>query len=895
MEKMLRKQASKPDAGFISHAWIQQRAGNMKPLAQAVETVIQVLGIDDADVARRKAFLEFTDEDAGRLRDLHEMLQILEPDFVDAFYAHLLAFDETRRFLPDVRSVDHLKRTQSSYFSSLTEGNYDQEYIHNRLRVGIAHQRIGLLPEWYIGAYSKYLCGLIPEIWKQLGNTHQAFIPTCLSLIKIVLLDMSLAIDTYIEADRQTIRSLKEYAEVVFTSIPDGLLVLSSKLAVLSANQAFLERFGFTSDSVQNRYLMDILTADGLRGRLLEVLATGVAQHNLSFMMGPVHSGERKPVRVTLTGIRLAEEEEEEEARLLLIVEDVTEEEKLRAAAVESERRFRDLAETAHDGIIMTGLDGNIAYFNRAAERMFGYRRHQAIKRPISTILPNPPACQLSGELRRTPLWEAQACRQDGTTVMVEGSSSVFEGSEGRFITYVLRDLTERKHFEDQLMHLANHDPLTNLPNRKFFRDRLAAKLNQTALDGHHLAVLFIDLNRFKQINDTFGHAMGDKLLIMVTERLSGCVRKDDILARFGGDEFVIASDGLTDRQDALLIAKKILDVLAQPFQIEDHEFFISASTGIAFYRLDATEADDLIRHADRAMYQAKGLGLGYQFYRSELESLSEQFNLENSLRKALERGEFLLHYQPKIDLATGAIIGLEALLRWMHPTSGMISPDQFISLAEETGMIVPIGEWVLLEACRQIKQWQREGFPVSVSVNLSARQFRHIAASVDMDGKSASGDIANCLVETVDRVLEETRIDPSCLELEITESILMQNLTTAVDTLHALNSKGIRISIDDFGTGYSSLSYIKRLPIDIIKIDKTFVRDITTDQDDAAIVSAIIAMARSLRLKVVAEGVETQEQFDFLRAQGCDAMQGYFFSKPLPADKILNLLQHKT
>ena len=350
----------------------------MKPLDQAVETVIRVLGIDDEDVARRKAFLEFTDADAERLRSLHEVLQTLEPDFVEDFYTHLLAFKETRHFIPDSYSLDHLKRTQTAYFSSLTEGRYDQRYIHNRLRVGIAHQRIGLLPEWYIGAYSNYLCGLIPEIWKQLGNTHQAFIPTCLSLIKIVLLDMSLAIDTYIEADRQTIRSLKEYAEVVFTSIPDGLLVLSSKLAVLSANQAFLERFGFTSDSVQNRYLMDILTADGLRGRLLEVLATGVAQHNLSFMMGPVHSGERKPVRVTLTGIRLAEEEEEE-ARLLLIVEDVTEEEKLRAAAVESERRFRDLAETAHDGIIMTGLDGNIAYFNRAAERMFGYRHRSQI------------------------------------------------------------------------------------------------------------------------------------------------------------------------------------------------------------------------------------------------------------------------------------------------------------------------------------------------------------------------------------------------------------------------------------------------------------------------------------------------------------------------------------
>ena len=499
----------------------------MKSLTLAVAAVIQVLGIDATNVARRKAFLEFTAVDVDRLRDLHETLQTLAPNFVDAFYAHLLAFEETRRFLPDAHTIDHLKQTQAAYFNDLTKGDYDQEYIHNRLRVGIVHQRIGLSPEWYIGAYGKYLCGLIPELWKRLGKNHEVFIPACLSLFKIVLLDIGLAIDTYIEADRQTIRSLKEYAEMVFTSIPDGLLVLSSRLVILSANRAFLLRFGLTPAAVQNRYLMDVLAADGLRGRLLEVMVTGVAQHNLSFMMGPAQGGERKPVRITLTGIRLAEEEEEE-ARLLLIIEDITEEEKLRAAALESERRFRDLAETAHDGIIMTEIDGKIVYFNRAAERMFGYRRNQAIKRSILMLLPDQPISQPSEELRRTPLWESPARRQDGTSFMVEGSSSVFNGSSGRFITYVLRDLTERKQFEYQLVHLANHDPLTNLPNRKFFKERLTAKLNQTILDGHYLAVLFIDLNRFKQINDTFGHAMGDKLLVMVTDRLAGCVRQDD-------------------------------------------------------------------------------------------------------------------------------------------------------------------------------------------------------------------------------------------------------------------------------------------------------------------------------------------------------------------------------
>ena len=858
----------------------------MKPLNEAVEAVVRALGLDDAAIVRRKAFLEFTDDDVARLRTLHEALQTQAPDFADAFYTHLLAFEETRALLPDAQTLERLKRSQAAYFDSLIAGDYGPEYIHHRLRVGVVHQRVGLAPQWYLGAYSKYLAGLLPELWQRLGKDPEAFVATCQALIKIVLLDMGLAIDTYIQADRQTILALKEYADIVFASIPDGLLVLSPNLIVLSANRAFLERFELTGKAVCGRYLMEVFAADGLRGRALEVLATGVAQHDVLFSMGPAGGDARKPVRVTLTGIRLAEEEEEEE-RLLLIVEDLTEEEALRAAALESERRFRDLAETAHDGIIMTDPQGKIAYFNRAAERMFGYRRNQALERPIGTVLPEPLSCQLDEGLQHTRVWETQGLRQDGTNFMVEGSSSVFEGSTGRFITYVLRDLTERKQFERQLVHLANHDPLTNLPNQKFFRERLGISLDETALNGEQLAVLFLDLDRFKLINDTFGHALGDKLLLMVAERLAGCFRKGVILARLGGDEFVVLLQGLSGTQDAALVAQKIMDTFAHAFQLETHEVFVSASIGIAFYPSDAIDAGNLIRCADNAMYQAKEQGQGYQFYRPDLENLpSERLTLENSLRRALGRDELRLYYQPKVDLASRAVIGLEALLRWAHPVRGMIPPDQFIPLAEETGLIIPIGEWVLRAVCLQIKAWQGEGAPpLPVAVNLSARQFRQFSASGEATG-------IHDLVETIERVLEDTGVDPSCLELEITESILMQNLSTAANILQALSAKGMRIFIDDFGTGYSSLSYLKRLPIDTIKIDKSFVGDIMTDPDDAVIVTAIIAMAHSLRLKVVAEGVETQEQFDFLLERGCDAMQGFFFSKPLPAEDIFPLLR---
>ena len=866
----------------------------MRSLNESIAIVVRTLGIDEAAVARRKAFLEISDADVACLQTLHASLQGRTPDFVDAFYSHLLSYEETRRFIPDPHVLEHLKQTQAAYFDSLTAGDYGQDYIHHRLRVGVAHQHVGLAPEWYLGAYSKYLAGLFPEIWQRLDANPEAFIATCQALIKIVLLDMGLAMDTYMQANSQTIQTLKEYADVVFASIPDGLVVLSPNLTILSANRDFLKRFGLTEAIVHGACLTDVLVADGLRGRALEVLATGDAQHDLPFSMGLVGSSERKPMSVTIAGIRLAEEEEEEEeARLLLIVKDLTEEEKLRTAALESERRFRDLAETAHDGIIMSDSEGQIVYFNRAAEHMFGYRRNQVMARPITIVLPELFSDQLEERRRRTAVWEALGKRRDDTVFMVEGSSSAFKGAKGEIITYMLRDLTERKQFENQLMHLAHHDSLTNLPNRKFFRERLGISLNEATLKGEQLAVLFLDLDRFKLINDTLGHTMGDRLLLMVGERLAGCFRRGDVLARLGGDEFVMLLQGLSEIQDAALVAQKIQVALSQPFQLEEHEVFAAASIGIALYPSDATDADSLIRCADCAMYQAKEQGAGYQFYQPELEGLSaERLVLENSLRKAMERGELLLYYQPKVDLANGTVIGLEALLRWAHPTKGMISPDQFIPLAEETGLIVPIGEWVLRTACLQIKDWQQKGILIPVAINLSARQFRHLSTvSETREGNHREGHAERGLVETIDKVLSETGVDPSSLELEITESILMQNISMAANILQALSGKGMRIFIDDFGTGYSSLSYLKRLPIDTIKIDKSFVRDITTDQDDAAIVATIIAMARSLRLKVVAEGVETREQFDFLLEHGCDAMQGYLYSQPLAAEDIPLLL----
>jgi len=389
---------------------------------------------------------------------------------------------------------------------------------------------------------------------------------------------------------------------------------------------------------------------------------------------------------------------------------------------------------------------------------------------------------------------------------------------------------------------------------------------------------MLLDIDHFKMVNDTMGHEAGDELLRDIGRRLQVCVRESDTVARFGGDEFGMVLGNMADPRDAIFVAQKMLDSFAPPFFVGGRELFVGPSIGITIYPLDSVDLDALTKNADSAMYHAKAQGRNnFQFYSAELTARAQsRLDLETSLRRALERREFLLHYQPKFSLDTGAMTGVEALIRWQHPELGMVSPQDFIGIAEESGLILPIGEWVLREACQQVRQWHDEGLgQVKLAVNLSTRQFRH--------GR---------LMETLAGVLAETGFDPRNLEFEITESVLMESSTAVSEVLAGLKTMGISISVDDFGTGYSSLSYLKRFPIDALKIDRTFVRDIPADQDDAAIVRAIIAMARSLRMKVIAEGVETAEQQQFLRAEGCDEIQGYLSGRPVPPGEFRQMLQ---
>ncbi len=430
-------------------------------------------------------------------------------------------------------------------------------------------------------------------------------------------------------------------------------------------------------------------------------------------------------------------------------------------------------------------------------------------------------------------------------------------------------EIAERRLADQRVVHMAHHDALTGLPNRTLLADRVGQAIARAHRSGGKLAVLFLDLDRFKNVNDSFGHAVGDLLLTAVAARLTASRREEDTVARLGGDEFIVSIPDVAGADEAETVAARILADLAKPFKVAGHELHADGSIGIALYPQDGDTAETLMRNADTAMYHAKESGrANYQFFSAQLtERVSRRLSTETNLRRALERGEFSMHYQPLVHLATGRLDGAEALLRWPQTDQRLVSPSEFIPIAEDTGLIVPLGEWVLLEACSQAQAWQAQHPGLRIAVNLSARQFRQ-----------------RNLIGMIEQVLGETRLAPGLLELELTEGMLMHNVEETALILERLDEIGIRLAIDDFGTGYSSLSYLKRFPIHTLKIDRSFVRDISTDPDDAAIVTAIVAMARSLNIRVTAEGVETPEQATFLSSLNCDMAQGFHFGRPMPA-----------
>jgi diguanylate cyclase (GGDEF)-like protein len=486
----------------------------------------------------------------------------------------------------------------------------------------------------------------------------------------------------------------------------------------------------------------------------------------------------------------------------------------------------------------------------------------QAIERGRLTHLP--PNCLLTS--------------REGHQVFIEDSVATIRDGSGLTSGPVLvfRDVTVARALAEEIEHLAEHDTLTNLPNRLLLNDRLNHALTQASRKTSIMAILFLDLDNFKHINDSLGHPTGDKLLRSVAELLQKCVRTPDTVSRQGGDEFVLLLHDVQHAEDAAITARRILRAMNEPHSIEGHEFHVTTSIGISVYPEDGLDAATLLKNADTAMYQAKESGRqNFRFFKPEMNVKAvERQSMEEDLRRALERNELALHYQPIVNLESGIITGAEALLRWTHPTRGSVSPSQFIPVAEDSGLILPIGAWVLREACTQAKAWEDAGLrPIEVYVNVSALQFR---SEGFLDGLTAS--------------LDETGLSPKSLVLELTESVLMERAKLGMPSLKMLREKGVQVAVDDFGTGYSSLSYLRRLEVDSLKIDQSFVREITTTPDDTTIVSAIISMGRSMKLRVIAEGVESAEVLAFLRAQNCTEAQGFYFSRPVPADQFAKL-----
>lgn len=559
-------------------------------------------------------------------------------------------------------------------------------------------------------------------------------------------------------------------------------------------------------------------------------------------------------------------------------------------ALFEEKERAEVTLNSIGDGVMSIDVWGHVTYLNVVGESLTGWSREEAAGRPLAEVfrlidatsrqaVPNPMmlAIKQNKTVGLTP--NCVLVRRDGVEAAIEDSAAPIHDRRGHVTgaVMVFHDVSAARALSARMAYLAQHDSLTDLPNRILLKDRLTQSMALANRHRRKLAVLYLDVDRFKHINDSLGHAIGDRVLQSVAHRLLTCVRSSDTVSRHGGDEFVVLLADETHARDAIVSVDKILLALAAPHRIEQHDLSITASIGIAIYPDDGTDADTLMKHADFAMLHAKDSGRNnYQFFKPDMNVRAlERQAIEVGLRQALEQQQFVLHYQPKMNLETGAIVGVEALIRWRHPQRGLVAPSHFIPVAEECGVIVPINRWVMREGCRQARVWQEAGLPaMRIAINASAIELR-----------------SKDFVAGVRAILEETCLEPRYLELELTEAFLMQESKSTAGVLQQLKDMGVRLALDDFGTGYSSLSYLKRFPIDTLKIDQSFVRDVTTDADDASIVRAVISMGKSLQMQVVAEGVETREQLGFLREHGCPEGQGFYFSHPVVAGEFGQLL----
>lgn len=674
------------------------------------------------------------------------------------------------------------------------------------------------------------------------------------------------------------LRASEEHFRTLFEQATDGILVTNAQGRFVDANSAVCRQFGYSRDEFLNLSLPDIITPDDMQ-RLSPEIAR-LENGNVARSEWHVR---RKDGSVFIAEVAA---KQLPNGNLQGILRDVTDVRKTLVDLNESEERLRLALEAAHMGTFDVDMTTMRLHWSRGHEELWGYKPGEfdgSFAAFAARVHPDDlPVIQAQidhcTESRESFTQEFRVVWPDNSIHWIAslGEFTYGEGHQPQRMHGVAIEVTERKHNEARLNYLANHDALTGLPNRTLFYDRLQQALIDADRNHRLVAVVFLDLDRFKNINDSLGHEIGDELLRSVSERLLGAVRRGDTVARLGGDEYTLILAGISQIDEAARIAQKILDVFTQPFHLAERELFVGASLGVTICPIDSRNIGELLRFADIAMYRAKELGRNnFQFYASEMTiKATDTLTLEHELRRGFENNEFLLHYQPIVD-RQGKCIGAEALLRWQHSQPGLMSPEEFIPLAEETGLILPLGDWVAHEACDQAQAWRRLTDEVfHIAINVSPRQFRQPG-----------------LEQSIETILRDTGLDHHALNIEITEGMLMQQEVQSQEMLRRLGDQGITFSIDDFGTGYSNLSYLKRFPISYLKIDQTFIRDVTTDPNDAALVKAIISMAHSLGMQTIAEGVETVEQHGFLIENECDAMQGYYYCKPQPARVISDFL----
>jgi diguanylate cyclase (GGDEF)-like protein/PAS domain S-box-containing protein len=848
----------------------------------SVDAIALEIGLDREELAARMAFLELGERDVVLLRELHGLIDKDIDTFSDSFYDHILSFPELQALMRDGGTVQRLKHAQAGYFRSLTAGEYGETYIRDRLRVGLVHQRIGLEPKWYIGAYRKYLAEMIELLWGRMHAEPRRFRAACDSILKVVCLDMGLALDTYAHADRRSVVQYRNYLEQVIGGMPAGLIVVDDEHRIRSINATMLQMLGIPDDAVEARpRLGTLIPAPELAERMAAVLATGAPQDGVVVTI----DGHAEGVRYFEFNIRRTRQAGG--AILLLIGQDVTFRRQAKLRLQESEEFFRLTFTQAAVGIALLSREGRFVRVNRRLTRIVGFTEIELLQRFVHQITHPDELLEdrvlirrlVDGEIRDFQR-ETRYVAKGGNPIWVTVSASVMrEAASGQLrLIIAVEDVSRRKQAEEALQRMASHDALTGLPNRTLLQDRLANAIAQAQRTRRQVGVMFIDLDRFKHVNDSLGHEAGDQMIIEIARRLACALRESDTVARQGGDEFVVVLPDLACPDDAALVAQKLLAQLFQPLTLCGTELFPTGSVGIAMYPRDGADCHALLKAADTAMYSSKAKGGNhFHFYTADLGMHAEEhLQVEARLQRALQRGEFVLYYQPQFDVAGGSVVGLEALLRWRPEGREMVLPADFIPLAEETGLIVAIGEWVLATAMDQLAALRRKGVgPLRMSVNVSARQFQH-----------------QDLAAQVQRLAARSGCDPAALTLEITETLLMESPAVAAETMSRLARMGVQLAIDDFCSGYSSLANLKRFPIHCLKIDRSFVADIETDSDDAAIVAAVIALAASLKLDVTAVGVESAGQQDFLTAHGCRRMQGYRFGAPLPAAEIEALLR---